>query len=125
MAFRNDNSPFEVSTPPFSRMKMMGALPFVFDAGPEPTQLGGDQCACRAARRIVAREAVFDIGVGECCGEFNCVWPALIAKRSDTMINDVPGKSNRVRRLRRDQGHASSSGEDPLRASRSLSRSSR
>jgi len=25
------------------------------------------------ARRIVAREAVVDIGVGECCGEFNCV----------------------------------------------------
>ena len=39
MAFRNDDLLFEVSTPPFSRMKMMGALPFVFDAGPEPTRL--------------------------------------------------------------------------------------
>ena len=55
------------------------------------------------ARRIVAREAVVDIGVGKCCGEFNCVWPASIAKRSDKMTNDVPGESNRVRRLFREQ----------------------
>jgi hypothetical protein len=55
----------------------IGALPFVFEVGSEPTRLGDDQRACRAARRIVAREAVLDIGVGERCGEFNCVVAGL------------------------------------------------
>jgi hypothetical protein len=48
------------------------ALSFL-DVGPEPTRLGDDQRACRAARRVVAREALLDIRVCECCGEFNCV----------------------------------------------------
>jgi hypothetical protein len=42
-------------------------------------------------------QAVFDIGVGGCCGEFNCVWPALIAKRSNSMIMTSP--ANRTKGL--------------------------